>query len=221
MPRLIQLVIAALLLTGCGGGNGASQQGDRPQPDAFVAAAGSGDAATVGRAISAGIDVDARDGAGRTAVTAAALGEHADVVRLLVDAGADVNVQDNDRNNALLVCGETGNVEVLREVLRAEPDLTLTNRFGGTALIPAADRGHVEMVRALLQTDIPIDHVNRLGWTALLEAVILGDGGPAHQRIVRLLVAAGADVGLADRDGVTPFEHARRRGFREIARLLE
>ncbi len=56
---------------------------------------------------------------------------------------------------------------------------------------------------------------------SMSEAVILGDGGPAHQRIVRLLVAAGADVELADRDGVTPFEHARRRGFREIAQLLE
>ncbi len=222
MARVISLAVAvAFLLAGCGGVNGPSHGGDRPQANAFVAAAGSGDADTVRRAISAGIDVDARDTGGRTSVTAAALGEHTDVVRLLVDAGADVNLQDNDRNNALLVCGETGNVEVLREVLRAKPDLTLTNRFGGTALIPAADRGHVEMVRALLQTDIPIDHVNRLGWTALLEAVILGDGGPAHQQIVRLLVAAGADVELADRDGVTPLEHARRRGLGEIAQLLE
>lgn len=221
-PRLLQLVVVAgLLLAGCGGIGGPSHEGGRPQADAFVAAAGSGDAAAVRRAISAGIDVDARNASGRTAVTAAALGEHADVVRLLVDAGADVDLQDDDGNNALLACGETGNVEVLRAVLRGEPDLTRTNRFGGTALIPAADRGHVGMVRALLETDIPIDHVNRLGWTALLEAVILGDGGPAHQHIVRLLVEAGADAELADRNGVTPLEHARRRGLHEMARLLE
>jgi hypothetical protein len=110
---------------------------------------------------------------------------------------------------------------VLREVLRANPDVTRTNRFGGTALIPAADRGHVAMVRALLETGIPIDHVNRLGWTALLEAVILGDGGPAHQEIVGLLAGAGADRQRADREGITPVEHARRRGFGEIVRLLE
>jgi uncharacterized protein len=105
-------------------------------------------------------------------------------------------------------------------VLRADPDLKRTNRFGGTALIPAADRGHVEMVRALLQTRVEIDHVNDLGWTALLEAVILGDGGPAHQEIVRLLVAAGARTDLADSDGVTPLAHARSRGYDEIAELL-
>ncbi len=105
--------------------------------------------------------------------------------------------------------------------LRVLPLRDGANRFDGTGLIPAADRGHVAMVRALLETDIPIDRVNRLGWTALLEAVILGDGGPAHQEIVRLLVNAGADVRLGDLDGVTPLEHARRRGFGEIARLLE
>ena len=65
-----------------------------------------------------------------------------------------------------------------------------------------------------------VDHVNDLGWTALLEAVILGDGGPAHQEIVRLLVEAGADTRLADREGVTPLEHARRSGYDEIASIL-
>ena len=60
---------------------------------------------------------------GRTAVTAAALGDHVDVARVLIDAGADVDLQDAERNNPLLVCGETGNVAMLREVLRAHPDL--------------------------------------------------------------------------------------------------
>ena len=85
----------------------------------------------------------------------------------------------------------------------------------------AADLGHAEMVRALLETDVPIDHVNNLGWTALLEAVVLGDGGADHQEIVRLLVGAGANVDLGDRDGVTAVEHARRRGYDEIVALLE
>ena len=148
-------------------------------------------------------------------------GDHVDVARALIDAGADVDLQDAERNNPLLVCGQTGNVAMLREVLRADPDLRRTNRFGGTALIPASDRGHVDMVRALLQTEIDVDHVNNLGWTALLEAVILGDGGPAHQQIVDMLVDADADVDLADRDGVTALEHARERGYDEIARTLQ
>lgn len=154
-------------------------------------------------------------------MTAAADSEHPGVVRALVDAGADVDLQDDDRNNPVLLSGENGNVALLREVLRGRPNLRATNRFGGTALIPASDRGHVDMVRALLQTAIPIDHVNRLGWTALLEAIVLGDGGRDHQEIVRLLIDAGADVSIPDRDGVTALEHARARGYDEIARIIE
>ena len=100
-------------------------------------------------------------------------------------------------------------------------DLGSTNRFGGTALIPASERGHVETVRTLIEAGVAIDHVNRLGWTALLEAIILGDGGKRHRQIVGLLIAAGANVNLADNEGVTPLRHARDRGFDEIAALLE
>ena len=153
-------------------------------------------------------------------MTAAVYAGSAVAVRALVDAGADVDLQDDARANALLAVGETGDVAILREVLRGAPDPTRTNRFGGTALIPAADRGHVEMVRALVQTGIDVDHVNDLGWTALLEAVILGDGGPAHQEIVRLLLDAGARRDLADREGLTPLDHARRSGYAQIAALL-
>ena len=50
--------------------------------------------------------------------------------------------------------------------------------------------------------------------------MILGDGGAAHQEIVRILVDAGADVGIADSDGVTSLQHARRSGYDEIVRIL-
>ena len=203
-----------VLLAACGAG-----RETRADPR-LVRAAADGDLEAVTRLLEDGVDVDSQDPTGRTAVTAAVYGGHVQVVRLLVDEGADVDVQDDTRANALLAVGETGDVDVLREVLRADPDTTRTNRFGGTALIPAADRGHVALVRELVRTDVDIDHVNDLGWTALLEAVILGDGGPAHQQIVRILVEAGADVDLGDRDGVTPLQHARRSGFDEIARLL-
>lgn len=74
----------------------------------------------------------------------------------------------------------------------SRPTPTRTNRFGGIALIPAADRGHVECVREILKTKIDIDHVNKLGWTALLEAIILGESGPRHTEVVRLLEQPGA-----------------------------
>ena len=76
------------------------------------------------------------------------------------------------------------------------------------------------MVRELIAAGAPLDHVNNLGWTALLEAVILGDGGAAHTEIVRLLVTAGANVNIADRDGVTPLAHAKRANYAGMVRTL-
>jgi len=91
----------------------------------------------------------------------------------------------------------------------------------GAALIPAAECGHVEVVRELLvRSGVAVNHVNRLGWTALLEAVLLGSGGERHQTIVKLLLEHGTDPNIPDKDGITALVHARRRGFREIERLL-
>ncbi len=66
-----------------------------------------------------------------------------------------------------------------------------------------------------------INHVNRLGWTALLEAIILSDGGPRHQEIVKLLIMAGADINLPDKEGMSPLQHARHKGFTPIVTMLE
>jgi ankyrin repeat protein len=96
----------------------------------------------------------------------------------------------------------------------------ITSPYDGTALIAAAHLGHVEVVRALIEAGAPLDHVNNLGWTALIEAVILGDGGPDHVATVRALVEAGADRSIADRDGLTPLDHAERRGYTEMIAIL-
>ncbi|MEV3856041.1 ankyrin repeat domain-containing protein [Streptomyces sp. NPDC050095] len=188
---------------------------------ALLAAAGQGDADGVRAALGAGARVDARDAHRRTALLLAVQDDHVRAAEVLVAAGADPNAADDRAESPWLATGVTGSVRMMRTLLPAGPDLKQRNRFGGIALIPAAERGHVEYVRALLrETDIDVDHVNRLGWTALLEAVILGDGGRAHQEIVELLITAGATPGLPDGDGVTALAHAERRGFAEIAGLL-
>lgn len=156
----------------------------------------------------------------RALIVAAERGDAATVQRLILEGG-NVNAQDENRNSAYLIAGARGRTEVLRLTLAAGADLRSTNRYGGTALIPACHYGHVDTVRELLKTKVDVDHVNNLGWTALLEAVILGDGGAAHIEIVRLLVAHGAKVNLADRDGVTPLQHAKRRGYAQILGILE
>ena len=188
--------------------------------EALIAAAQEGHLENLRRLLDAGSPVDARDGSGRTALLAATQQDQIDAARLLIERGADVNAKDHLQDSPFFYAGAEGRLEILRLTLRAGADLASTNRYGGTALIPAAHHGHVETVRELLKTSIAVDHVNHLGWTALLEAIVLGDGGPAHIDIVRQLIAAGANVGLPDAQGTTPLAHTQRRGQRAIADTL-
>ena len=180
-----------------------------------------GDREAVLKLLQEGADINVRDAQGRTPVMIATYQHNTGMVRALFQAGADVNICDNNKENPLLHAAAQGWLDILRLAIEAHADTRLINRFGGISIIPASERGHVEIVRELLTyTDINVNHVNNLRWTALLEAIMLSNGGKAHQQIVQLLIDYGADVNLADKDGVTPLQHARERGFTEIERIL-
>lgn len=187
---------------------------------ALLSAARTGDADGVAVALRAGADIETRDEHERTALLLAATYDRVAAAEVLVAMGASADALDDRHDTPWLVTGVTGSVRMLEALLPANPDLTIRNRYGGLSPIPASERGHADYVRRVVQTGVDLDHVNDLGWTALLEAVILGDGGEAHQEIVRILLAHGADRTIADRDGVTPLQHAERRGYDEIAALL-
>ena len=212
-------LVAIVALAACGSAEASPAE---PVADQLSKAAARGDTASVLELLEAGADIDERDEDGRTPVMIATRGNHVDTVRALIEAEANVDIQDNRLDNPLLYAGAEGLLEIVQLTIDAGADPALTNRFGGTALIPAAERGHVAVVRELLtNSDVDVDHVNNLGWTALLEAIVLSNGDERHQQIVQLLVDHGADVTIGDKDGVTPLEHARSRGFIEIVRILE
>jgi len=195
-------------------------QGQEMKATPLHAAALRDDAGAIGTLLTQGAKIDARDQGGRTALLVATRGNAIAAAKALIEAGADVNAKDNIQDSPYLEAGALGHLEILKMALRHGADLKSTNRYGGTALIPASERGYVETVRTLIGAGVAVDHVNKLGWTALLEAIILGNGGEAHQRIVQLLVDAKANVNLADRQNVTPLQHARARGFTRIEQIL-
>ena len=136
----------------------------------------------------------------------AARANRVDEARELIERGADVNAKDETEQSAYLYAtSEVGPDPGLLDLILANGgDVQAKDSYNGTGLIRAGHRGYPEIVRRLIDAGVELDHVNRLGRTALLEAIILGDGGPDHVETVRLIVDAGADVGLADSQGVTP-----------------
>ena len=185
-------------------------------------AAQTGDVAEIRRLAAVGVDADQRDPGGRTAIHIAAFASQDEALKALAEAGADMNALDARRYDVVTIAAVANDPELMSLAIALGNDAVLTTSpYDGTALIAAADLGHGEIVRRLIAAGAPLDHVNTLGWTALMEAVVLGDGGRDFQEVVKLLVDAGADKAIGDRDGVTPLEHARARGYAEIVSLLE
>jgi uncharacterized protein len=189
--------------------------------DGLHRAAHLGDAAEIARLAASGADVDARDGAGRTAAHVAAFASNDEALRALAQAGADMNALENSAYDVVTIAAVADDPELMSLAIALGNSAGLvTSPYDGTALIAAAHLGHHEVVRRLIAAGAPLDHVNNLGWTALIEAVVLGDGGPDHVATVKALVEAGADARIADREGVTALAHAQARGYREMADLI-
>ena len=186
------------------------------------AAAHRGDAAKIEQLASAKADPNGREGNGRTPLHVATFARRGAAIRALVKAGADLGLLDKDRYDCVTIAAVADDEETLRVLLSLGASAKLvTSRYDGTALIAAAHLGHDGVVRQLIAAGAPLDHVNNLHWTAVIESIVLGDGGPRHQRTLRALIGAGANLQLADRQGNTPLQLARSRGLREMVALLE
>lgn len=175
----------------------------------------------VAKALDNGANVNTQDGNKCSLLLLATINKQVDMIKLLAGWGADVNMQDNIQDNPFLYAGATGQTEVLQLFLTKGARFDIYNRYNGTALIPACERGHVATVRLLANTKgYPVNHINRLGWTGLMEAIVLGDGSQKFQQIVQILKDAGADMTIPDNSGISPIQHAKKRGFAEIVKIL-
>lgn len=186
------------------------------------AAAHAGNIARLQTLAAAGADLNARDGNGRTPLHMATFARQRDAIRALAGLGVNLQLLDADRYDAVTIASVADDEATLRVLLLLGASAKLvTSRYDGTALIAAAHLGHDGVVRQLIAAGAPLDHVNNLHWTAVIEAIVLGDGGPRHQRTLQALVGAKANLQLADREGQTPLAMARSRGYGEMVRMLE
>ena len=226
--RIHSLLHHLLLAAACGLGTvtASAQVGPTPAEAArysgLHAAAHKGDVAQITKLAAAKADLNARDGNGRTPLHVATFAKQCEAIRVLVKAGAGIDLLENDRYDGVTIASVADDEETLRVLLSLGASARqVTSRYDGTALIAAAHLGHDGVVRQLIAAGAPLDHVNNLHWTAVIESIVLGNGGARHQATLKALVDARANLQLKDRQGATPLQLARSRGYGEMVKMLE
>jgi ankyrin repeat protein len=210
-----------------------------PAADLLENAVWSNSPELVGMLIDAGLDVNAGTGFGPPLVTACQ--RSAELLRMLIDAGADVNAARNDQGHtalsSALLFGSIDHVRLLLEHGADPNSLLQDENFPGQTLLmqvcgsgPATHSGGMSdpekraaivardetIVGLLLEHGADVNARDRDGRTALMLAA------EKHQAsLVRLLLAAGADVQVVDtRHGRTALHWAAVGGNPEVVRLL-
>jgi ankyrin repeat protein len=161
---LLVLMLAVLVLTGCG--RGAQEDiAQRPQGDMvclkradlkLIAAALNRNTASMGAAIKSGADVNVTvEGLG-PAIVVTALGDNYSGAQLLLDRGANINAEDSEGYTALINASFSNNPDMVRLLLskganvNAPSNLMVNGKKAGfTPLMIAKSKGYQEIVELL------------------------------------------------------------------------
>ena len=125
------------------------------------AAAADGNLVGAMQLLQRGVDVNARDPNGYTALTAAAVYGHRNVVKWLLGKGADVNAASMDGMTALMCAAYEGYPEVVRDLADKGADVNARTPEGDvTPLLFAALGNHPDVV-ATKQMMIDLEKSNK------------------------------------------------------------
>ncbi|KAJ5497839.1 hypothetical protein N7453_006890 [Penicillium expansum] len=175
-----------------------------------------GHESTTGLQFDEGINVEAKDHNGRTALDRAAEAGDEAVVKLLIDYGANINTQDDEGRSALSRAAEFGNEAMAMFLVHQRAGMEAkAGGFDQSSPAWAAMNEHWTVVKFLLSRGFDIEGKDENGRTALSWAVKHG-----AEATIKLLLDNGADIYSRDREGGTPLSSAAESGVTSIITLL-
>jgi uncharacterized protein len=162
-----------------------------PADTRLSVAAMNGDTTAVQALLNEGVDINAAQGDGTTALHWAASRDDLAMTQLLLKAKADVNAKTRlNEMTPLLMAARAGNGRIVDALLKAGADVKSTSTVGTTALMFAAASGNVEAVQALIKAGAEVNAKdNTQGQTAAMFAAANG-----RADVIRILAAGKADL---------------------------
>ncbi len=143
-------------------------------------------------------------------------------VEFLLDAGSAIERADRDGRTATYNAAKFGRLDVLQLLLArgADPSRRASNGPGHTPLHVAAEYNQLEAVRMLLDAGVSPNVLNNWQQTPLMQLAMTGERLPAEWDVVATLIAAGADLNLADNRGFTIAHQADEPGLEWLIEVL-
>ena len=212
-PRSVRLLSALListlpLATLCLAAAGS----DAPLADALEHR----DTASVQTLLNRGVEINATQPDGMTALHWAAYQDDLETTKALLVAGADANAANRYGVTPLSLACTNGNVAMVELLIKAGADPNAALPGGEAPLMTAARTGKIAAVKALIANGANIHAKDdRQGQTALMWAAAEG-----HTEVVELLIEFGADFRTPIESGFTPLLFAAREGRIGVARAL-
>lgn len=216
------MFLATVLLASCSSPEGKAKKeleakGIEVTTDSLLAQVKNGNTSNIQLLLTAGVPVDSTGTDGSHALSLAASSGQTALIDVLLTAGADLNKKDKKGNTALMTAVDNGNTESALALISKGARTDLHNKKDKTVLEIALQKKNWSVVTALAKAGANFDKQDRDGRTRLLEAL---QSDEEDKELIKILIAAGADVNIADKYDQTPFTEAVNRKLFEIASLM-
>lgn len=137
--------------------------------------------------IESGIDVNAKNNIGMTALMMASEYRQREFVNLLIKKGANVNAKSNDGSTALMFAIRYNDQDIVEKLIYAGSNINDKDNNGWTPLMISSRNGFISLVQLLIDKGVEINAIRNDGWTALMIASTYG-----QKDIEIILKGAGA-----------------------------